>query len=166
MATQLTADDAKQSLTAHVEAKGAEIFAKYGPQIGRQELLAMMEDRSCVRYPCSIEFDSSRLQPGEVAYPEPKGSLPEEGFTLFVHPAFESRPSMVPYLILYQLVVVNYGEFASSGDAEAFAAAALGLDRELYYQVLCSLADELGGPPDTGDGDAAGHAHAGCTCGG
>ena len=34
MATKLTADDAKQSLTAHVETKGVEVFMKFGPQIG------------------------------------------------------------------------------------------------------------------------------------
>ena len=33
MPTQLTAEDAKQSLAAHVAAKGAEIYQKYGPTI-------------------------------------------------------------------------------------------------------------------------------------
>ena len=164
MATQLTAEDAKQSLTAHVEAKGAEIQAKYWPQIGLSELQALLNDRTCVRYPCRIEFDSSRLQPGEFAYPEPAGPSPEDGFTLYVHPIYQSRPSMVPYLVLYQLVVVNYGDFASPDDAEAFAAAALGLDRELYYQALCSLADELAAPEDTAGVDPTEHS-GGCTCG-
>lgn len=34
MATHLTGAEARQSLNAHVAAKGAEINAKYGPQIG------------------------------------------------------------------------------------------------------------------------------------
>jgi hypothetical protein len=53
----------------------------------------------------------------------------------------------VARLVLYQLVVVNYGEFASSDDAEIFGAAALGISREMYYQALCQMADLLEGQP-------------------
>jgi hypothetical protein len=49
----------------------------------------------------------------------------------------------VPLLVLYQLVLVNYGEFASPDDAETFGAAALGLAKDDYYHALCALADEL-----------------------
>jgi hypothetical protein len=48
-------------------------------------------------------------------------------------------------LVLYQLVAVNYGEFASADEAETFGAAALGLTRDEYYAVLCAMADEIGG---------------------
>ena len=46
-------------------------------------------------------------------------------------------------LVLYQLVVVNYGAFASAEDAERFGAAALGLPRDDYYALICRLADSL-----------------------
>ncbi|MBI2513019.1 MAG: hypothetical protein HYV96_13650 [Opitutae bacterium] len=161
MAKQLTAEDARQSLAAHVEAKGAEIFAKYGPQIGWSRLQTILEDRACVRYPCRIEFDAAPLQPGEFAHPAPLGEAPEAGFTLYVHPLFMTQLAMVPHLALYQLVVVNYGEFASADDAEIFAAAALGLDRERYYQTLCALADQLGAP-EFASGPDRGPA---CSCG-
>lgn len=166
MATQLTTADAKLSLNAHVAAKGAEVFAKYGPVIGWGELQAILKDRACVRYPCQLVFDSARLNPGETAYPEPKGDMPEEGFTLYVHPVYMTQLAMVPYLALYQLVAVNYGAFASADDAETFAAQALGVPREDYYQTLCSLADELGAGIDPGTGAAA-HGHCGgggCGC--
>lgn len=161
MAIQLTAAAAKQSLNAHVAAKGAEIFEKYGPQIGWAELPAILKDRTCVRYPCELVFDSARLNPGEFAYPEPKGETPEEGFTLFIHPVYMTQLALVPYLALYQLVTVNYGEFASADDAETFAAYALGLPREEYYQILCGLADQLGAGIDPGSG----HSSGGCGCG-
>jgi len=45
--------------------------------------------------------------------------------------------------VLYQLVVVNYGEFASADDAEIFGAAVLGLSKEDYYQGVCELADQI-----------------------
>ncbi len=167
MATQLTAAAAKQSLNAHVAAKGAEIFEKYGPQIGWSELQAILKDRTCVRYPCTLVFDSARLNPGEFAFPKPKGDMPEDGFTLFVHPVYMTQLGIVPYLALYQLVAVNYGEFASADDAETFAAYALGVPREEYYQILCGLADQLGAGIDPGSGpthSAVGCGDGGCSC--
>jgi hypothetical protein len=143
MPTQLTADDARQSLNAHVAGKGAEVFEKYGPQIGWKELQQILKDEACVRYPCEVVFDSAGLQPGELAHPAPKGDQPGAGFTMFVHPLFLTQLAQVPAIVLYQLVLVNYGEFASSDDAETFGARALGLGKEAYYAQLCELADEL-----------------------
>ena len=144
MATQLTADDAKQSLSAHVAAKGAEVFEKYGPQIGWKQLQLILQDRACVRYPCEIVFESNQLQAGEFAHPAPNSERPEDGFVIYVHPLFMTQLDRVAWLVLYQLVVVNYGEFASATDAESFGAAALGLSPDEYYQGLCELADQLG----------------------
>ena len=144
MAIKLTADHAKESLTAHVAAKGAEIWEKYGPRIGWSELQQILADRACVRYPCEIVFDSAPLQPGEFAHPQPRGNKPEDGFAMFVHPVFMTQLDVIPRLVLYQLVLVNYGPFASAEDAETFGAAALGLTRDDYYVTLCDLADQLG----------------------
>lgn len=139
MANQLTADDARQSLNAHVTAKGAEINAKYGPHIGWKELQRIMEDRTCVRYPCKIVFDAGALKPGEFAHPVAVGERPEEGFIMYVHPLFMTDLGRVPVLVFYQLVVINYGEFASPDDAEAFGASAVGLSRDDYYAEVVRL---------------------------
>lgn len=143
MPTQLTADDARLSLGAHAAAKGAEIFAKYGPAIGWRELRLILEDRACVRYPCELVFSADPLQPGEFAHPVPNGPQPEAGFKLFVHPLFMTQLAEVPMLALYQLVAVNYGEFASGDDAVEFASAALGLSPDDYYRKLCELIDPI-----------------------
>lgn len=143
MSTQLTAEDARQSLTAHVEAKGIEIFAKYGPVIGWGQLQRLIADRACVRYPCEIAFDAEPLLPGEFAAPVQKGASPEEGFRMCVHPLFLTQLEAVPALVLYQLVAVNYGQFAAAHEAETFGAAALGLTRDEYYTFLCDCADQL-----------------------
>lgn len=145
MATQLTADDAKESLAGHVATKGTEIHEKYGPRIGWKELLQILEDRTAVRYPCEIVFDTAQLQSSECAHPVAKGERPEDGFTICVHPIFMSQLGYVPHLVLYQLVLVNYGEFASSDDAESFGAAAMGITTDEYYEILCSLHDSVGG---------------------
>jgi len=146
MAIQLTDADARQSLNAHAAARGAELHAKYGPHIGWRELNRILEDRTQVRYPCEIVFDAGPLQPGEFAHPVARGERPEDGFVMYVHPVFLTQPSQVPGLVLYQLVLINYGEFASADDAETFGAAALGITRDEYYRTLCALADQVGGP--------------------
>ena len=143
MPARLTEDDARQSLTAHVALKGAEIYSKYGPCIGWRELRLMLNDRACVRYPCEIVFDAAPLHPGEIAHPLPLGERPEDGFAIHVHPIFMTQLDRVPFLVLYQLVLVNYGEFATPEDAETFGAAVLGVTREEYYHAMCRLADQV-----------------------
>lgn len=165
MATQLTADDARQSLTSHVEAKGIEVLSRHGLLTSPADLERLFEDRTQVRYPCRLAFDAAPLQPGEFAYAEPQGPRPEDGFTIFVHPVFQSEPARVPALVLYQLVAVNYGEFASAHDAETFGAAALGLTRDEYYALLCESADRVA-PAGFESATAPERCSGGCTCGG
>lgn len=143
MPKHLTTEDARQSLRDHVATKGAEVRAKFGPHIGWAKLNQLLEDRKFVRYPCTIAFHATPLQPDEFAYPEPLGPRPDAGFRICVHPRFEVDLDAVPALVLYQLVAVNYGDFATAEDAEEFGAAALGLDREEYYRTLCAMADKL-----------------------
>jgi hypothetical protein len=143
MSRQLTVEDARESLNIHIEAKGLEIYAQYGPRLGWKELLQLLTNRKLVRYPCEVVFDAGPLEAGEFAQVAPKGERPEDGFTIFVHPFFMTQLNRVPCLVLYQLVLVNYGDFASSDDAESFGAAALGILREEYYQMICELADQV-----------------------
>lgn len=147
---QLTADDARQSMQAHLTDKGTQLHQTYGPQIGWRELNGLLNDSRFVRYPCEIVFDASQLQEGEAAHVVSKGEKPEAGFRVLVHPYYATQLNRVPLLVLYQLVVVNYGEFASPDDAEVFGASALGIPREDYYRALCSLVDEIADPTDQG----------------
>ena len=135
--------DARQSLNLAAAATGTEIYEKYGPRIGWDQLRQILEDRTCTRYPCEIVFDAGPLEAGEFAHPVEKGDRPEDGFSMYVHPLFMTQLEKVPLLVLYQLVVVNYGAIAAAEDAETFGAAALGLSQDEYYQILCRLADEL-----------------------
>jgi hypothetical protein len=146
MAKQLTAEDARQTLLAHVTERGVDAFVRYGPRIGWEPLQRLLGDRTLVRYPCEIVFDAAELLPGEFAHPVPKGESPEDGFMMFVHPLFERQRDRAAYAVLYQLVTVNYGEFASLDEAETFGAAALGLTRDEYYDALCAMSDQLAAP--------------------
>jgi hypothetical protein len=143
MPSPLTVEHARESLRAHLAAKGVEICQQYGPGMSWDQLLELLQDRQHVRYPCEIRFDSSDLLPGEFAHPMAKGERPEDGFVMCVHPAYEGQLNRVPLLVLYQLVLVNYGEFVSAEDAETFGAACLGLAQEDYYQALCGLGQQV-----------------------
>ena len=169
MAQKLTFEDAKQSLTAHIATKGAEIHAKFGPKIGYQELLRILADRDYTRYPVELVFSAEGLLDGEFAHPFPLGANPEQGFTLRIHPYFSTQLAYVPALVLYQLVLVNYGDFASPSDAETFGAAVLSLSQDEYYDGLCEMADLVSEgvataapqPPASSGGCGGG----GCRCG-
>jgi len=150
VAAERSSADAHESLNAHAAALGKEIHEKYGPRIGWNQLRRILEDRHCVRYPCEIVFDAAQLEAGEFAHPVAKGDRPEAGFVVYVHPCFMVQLEQVPLLVLYQLVLVNYGPFASPEDAETFGAAALGLSRDEYYAAVCALADQLP-PSDPGN---------------
>ena len=142
---KLPTADARKSLNEHVAEKGGDLHAKYGPQIGWTVLQKILLDRSQVRYPCEVAFTTEGLQEGEVAWSRVQGEKPEDGFVIHVHPLFMTQLSMVPHLVLYQLVAVNYGDFASPDDAETFGAAALGIRKDEYYEIIVGLADQLSG---------------------
>ena len=72
---------------------------------------------------------------------------------MYVQPALASQWDRVAAVVLYQLVVVNYGDFASLDEAETFGAAALGLTRDEYYARLCEIADEVSVAPEESPGD-------------
>lgn len=143
MPTRPTVKEVRQSLNAHVAMKGMEIAAKYGVAMKWKTLGQLLLDRTSVRYPCTVEFDATHLLPGEMAHAIAQGEAPEAGFVIHVHPWFMMQLDLVPALVLYQLVLVNYGEFATTEDAEVFGANALGMPREAYYELLCTAADQL-----------------------
>ncbi len=136
-------------MEAHVADKGLALLNTYGPHIGWEELTRILEDRAFTRYPCTVQFDAGPLLEGEFACAVPVGKVPEDGFTIAVHPYFALERNRVPALVLYHLVAVNYGAFASPDDAEMFGACALNMSKDDYYQLLCDAADELD-PCDTG----------------
>ena len=145
MARRLNNEEARQTLSAQVATQAAEIYRRYGPEIDWNKLTQILQDRTCVRYPCDVRFDSAPLLPGEFAHPVPKGNDPAEGYVIYVHPAYEKQLERASYLVLHQLVWVNYGASAEAEDAEAFGALALGLSKEEYFSALCEIASQLGG---------------------
>jgi hypothetical protein len=145
MARRLNSEDVRDSLSDQMAAQARVIWEKYGPEIGWNELLQLLGDRKCVRYPCEIRFDATPLLAGEFAHAEAKSGKSEDGFTIYVHPCYADQLARVSYLVLHQLVLVNYGSAATAEDAETFGSSVLGLSKDQYYNALCELSEQIGG---------------------
>jgi len=131
------------AVSRHVIEKAKEIRARYGPLIDYPVLLQILADRRCVRYPVEIRFATDGIEPGLFAKTEPVSENPEDGYVISLHRRFEHRPDVLPALILYQSVLVNYGDLATAVDAELFGSGILGLDRDSYYARILALTDAL-----------------------
>lgn len=139
----LTEQDTRTALRDHASRRGQEARAAYGTVVDCATIFRMLDDRSVVRYPTSIVFDAAPLEAGEFAYPEPRTSSGELSYRLCVHPAFRDRDDVLPLLIAYQLVRINYGDIATHEDAEAFGAALFNFEVDEYYKRVCAAADEV-----------------------
>ncbi|MBK8913027.1 MAG: hypothetical protein IPM64_00255 [Phycisphaerales bacterium] len=138
-----TAADGQRSLRDHIREKALSARTKFAGRIDRAAIFRLLEDRSLVRYPVGVRFDSEPLRRGEFACLEALGAHPSGGFCLFVHPLFEPVDEMLPLLIAYFIPSVNYGDVTTHVEAELFGSVLLGLDREEYYRLLCSASDSV-----------------------
>ena len=143
-------EQAQESLREHVIARAQRARQARAVSPDAAAVIAMLDERACVRYPVGVRFDAQPLRPGEFACLEALGELPSDGYCLFIHPMFEPVDDLLPLLIAYYIPTVNYGEVASHAEAELFGATLTGLDLEEYYKILCSVADSAaaagGGP--------------------
>lgn len=131
------------AVSKHVIEKANEIRSRYGPVIDYPVVLRILEDRRCIRYPVEIQFVSDGIDPGLFAKTEPISENPDDGYVISLHHLFEYQSEVLPALILYQSVLVNYGDLATAEDAELFGSGILGLDRDTYYAQIVALTDAL-----------------------
>ena len=140
-----TAKDGMVALRDHVLARAQLAHERYGSDMGLDGLERLLADSDVVRYPCGIVVDGDALEPGELAFARQRGEKAADGFDVVVHPNFACDHAALPVIVMYQLVVVNYGGIATEEEAELFGATVLGMDKEDYYRKLCALADSLAG---------------------
>jgi hypothetical protein len=133
------------AITKHAIEKANEIRSRYGPNIDYPAVLRILDDRKCIRYPVTIRFVDDGIEPGLFAKAEPISDSPDDGYIISLHRYFEQQLDILPALILYQSVLVNYGDLATAIDAEFFGSSVLGLDRDSYYKLIASLTDSLWG---------------------
>ena len=144
----LTMEDGRRALGVHVLEKGHRLRQKYGHFIDMQVLAEILRDEEFVRYPTRITFDSGRIDVGLFGVAEKVGADAAEGYIIYIHEHFQRRTGDVPALVLYLLVAVNYGDFASGNEAEEFASAALGMEKDYFYNYICRLVDGIPGKED------------------
>lgn len=146
LAESLTPEEGQRALLGHVVDKARLARQRHGPDIDEGTMLRILLDPDIVRFPTVVRFDAAPLQPGEFAWPMPRGEEPKDGFVLVVHPRFEGRADALPYLLAYHVVAINYLDVATHVEAEHFGAALFGLEVDQYYAIVCALADELPKP--------------------
>jgi len=131
------------AVTVHAEEKAVEIRDKYGPDIDYPVLLQILGDRKSIRNPVEIRFSSTAIEPGLFAVTESFSENPADGYSITLHESFRNRPEVLPALILYQAVIINYGDLATAIDAEVFGAGVLGMERDAYYDLIVDLTDSI-----------------------
>ena len=141
----LTEEDGYDALRGHVAERAHLAREKYGPEVDSDAIRRMLADPEVMRFPTVLMFDEDLLIEGEFAWARPLGDRPSDGFALVVHPSFEERPDVLPLLIAYHIVSINYLDVVTHVEAELFGATLLGLETDDYYSRLCALADELPG---------------------
>lgn len=140
---KLTLEDGRKALGVHVLEKGYKLREKYGTFIDFDILKKILKDEEFVRYPTTIVFDSTKVDEGLFGVTEKVSADTKDGYVIYLHEHFKTMLGDVPALVLYQLVAVNYGDFASGNEAEEFASAALGMDKEYFYKYICELTDVI-----------------------
>lgn len=140
----LTVEDGKKALLHHAVEKALALEAKYGHFIDYEMILKILQDKDFVRYPTRLEFNSQPIDKGFFAVVDAVSDEdPSQGYVIYIHEHFKNRLGDVPAIVLYQLVAINYGVIATNEEAEIFGATALGLKQDEYYQLMCSLADQV-----------------------
>lgn len=163
----LTEEDGYEALRGHVAERAFLAREKHGPTIDLEVMRQILADPEVMRFPTVLRFDAEELISGEFAWAAPLGDKPSDGFAIVVHPQFEKRLDVLPLLIAYHIVSVNYLDVVTHVEAELFGATLLGLTTDEYYERLCKFADELPGPKPnfTPVVETSGSCGSSCGCG-
>ncbi len=140
---KLTLEDGQKAASAHALERGYQVHQKYGKFIDYEALLKILKDDEFVRYPTQIKFDSTKIESEMFGFAQRISTDINDGYIIYIHDFFENRQCDLPALVLYHLVCVNYGDFATHNEAEEFASSALGMEKEYYYQYVCRLTDSI-----------------------
>ena len=105
--------------------------------------MKILKDDEFVRYPTRIEFNSEKIEEGMFGFADRVSTDANDGYIIYIHEYFKNKQGDLSALVFYHIVTVNYGDFVTYNEAEEFASAALGMDKEYYYQYLCRLVDSI-----------------------
>jgi len=133
----------EEDISASIEKILSYVNDTYGEQRGYPEIQAIMKDPACVFHKTKMVFDDYPLQENEFAYMHQVDQNPSKGFVLYMHPFFTDNEIILPLLMAYHFVVVNFGESAKASHAEQLGAGLNEMAVDEYYEKLCSFSDSI-----------------------
>lgn len=145
MNQKLTVEDGKKALVEHATTKALDIVEKYGVLNSLEQLNALLKDSSFIRFPTEIQFIDAVVDGETFGFVDKKSENPSDGYVIYLHKNVKNDEILMVATTMYLLVSVNYGDFASFEEAEVFGSVSMGMDKEEYYQMLCSAVDKIHG---------------------
>lgn len=136
-----SADEVRKLLWAHADASAERILAQIGGTLCLDNLQQFLEGETGLRYPATVAFDATPLEPHQFAEPVFHDQDGERRCCIHVHPRYEAQPNALPFLVAYMAAVINYGDAADADLCEHLGAMLVGDTRQAYYERLCRLAD-------------------------
>ena len=127
------------ALRLHAVSRAENARDRYGPEMTREAIDAMLADNEICRYRVTLAFDAAPIEDGYFA----EAVRVEDGFRLCIHPVFADDADAIAHIVGLHLPAPNYGKMVSSADAEAFGATLLGLSDEQFHADLWALAERL-----------------------
>jgi len=152
--TTITAEEGRTALHAHLVERATVARERHPVLADEPAVRRLLEDEEVVRFPTRLLFEDDGLQPGEFAWPRPRGSAPGDGFDLLVRSCFAAQPEQLAALVAYHLPSINYLDVASREEAELYGATLLGMEPDAYYALVCGLADSMPTGATPADPDA------------
>lgn len=134
-----TEETGRIALRDHIREKALVALSRHSAPFDNNTAVRLTSDRDIVRYPTQLVYDGAPLEPGEFAFLSPKGDDPIDGFVIYLRPDLADRPTDALRAVLYQIVRINYGDIATSSEAELFGSTAMGESVDDYYNALCQL---------------------------
>ncbi len=112
---------------------------KYKTPLLGKYLLDFLNDRKCVYHRLKMVYDQDPLNEDEFAYMHQVDKNPSKGFMLYMHPVYKDDLEALPYLVLYHIPVINFGNNVTHEVSELFGSRLMNMSVENYYQKLCEL---------------------------
>jgi hypothetical protein len=152
--TTVTAEEGRTALHAHLVERATVARERHPVLTDEAAVRRLLEDEEVVRFPTCLLFEDDGLQPGEFAWPRPRGGAPGDGFDLLVRSCFADKPGALAALVAYHVPSINYLDVASREEAELYGATLLDMEVDAYYALICELVDGMPAGVTPADPDA------------
>jgi hypothetical protein len=131
------------ALCEHARYAAQRARKRLGGPLTADNLQLFLADRECIRYPTTIVYDRSGLEPHQFAQPLYIASKEGLGCELHVDPKLKQMADRLYLVVAYMAAVINYAEAATPDLAEMAGALLTGMHQEAFYEKICEIADSI-----------------------